>query len=124
MHSIRCGVIRGEAEELRVTPMRGECGRSKYAQRVREARKRAANDGISRHVLVVGEPGTMKLDTAKLVHFSSVRRSLASNTLDCGRFFRSFPKKLLEKGPNEDSSAKTALDDFVQTEVRAVDALK
>ena len=67
----------------------------------------------------------MKLDTAKLVHFSSVRRSLASNTLDCGRFFRSFPKKLLEmKGPNEDSSAKTALDDFVQTEVRAVDALK
>ncbi len=114
----------GEAEELRVTPMRGECGRSKYAQRVREARNRAAKDSISRHVLVVGEPGTMKLDTAKLVHFSSVRRSLASRTLDCGRFFRLFPNKLLEKGPNEDSSAKIALDDIVQTEVRAVDALK
>lgn len=110
---------KGDTEEFRAVPMRGECGRSRYAQRAREARRLAAKDEKGRHVLVVGEPGTLKLDAAKLVHFSSDRRGSVSRMLDCGRFFRAFTTTLTV----ESGGAKKALDEVVRAELRAVGAL-
>ena len=100
-----------------VRAMRGECGRSRYAKRLREARREAARDVLQRHVLIVGEPGTMKTDAMKLVHFGSSRRRDSMRMLDCGRML-----KLREIGAG--GTAKAALEALIDAETRVVDAIQ
>ena len=65
-------------------PLRGECGTSSAARRLRAARRRAARGAdASLHVLLVGEPGTLKMDVAKLILYSSERRKRPAAQLGC-----------------------------------------
>ncbi len=53
---------------------RGVVGSSRYAERLREAVRRAAADPEARPVLISGEPGLEKDNLAALIHFGSPRR--------------------------------------------------
>ena len=75
-------------------PCRGECGRSRAVKRLRDARHAASRDAAARHVLIVGEPGTLKSDVARLIHAGDSvrhdaetlpRRRRPAAALDCGR---------------------------------------
>lgn len=65
--------------------IRGLCGSSRFAQRVRSDRRRAAADPQEKHVLVIGEPGTPKLDVAKMVCLESPRRKGDVRIVRCGK---------------------------------------
>ncbi len=61
---------------------RGIVGSSRYAVRLREQIRQAANDRKS--VLIFGEPGLEKDNTAALIHFSSPQRREPIIKLNCG----------------------------------------
>ena len=53
---------------------RGVVGSSRYAERLREAVRQAAQDAAAAPVLISGEPGLEKDNLAALIHFGSPRR--------------------------------------------------
>jgi transcriptional regulator with AAA-type ATPase domain/NAD-dependent dihydropyrimidine dehydrogenase PreA subunit len=60
---------------------RGVIGKSRYAVRLRQQIKKAAEDQKS--VMIFGEPGLEKDNTAALIHFSSNYRREAAIKIDC-----------------------------------------
>ncbi len=61
---------------------RGVIGKSRYAVRLRQEIKKAASD--RRSVLIFGEPGLEKDNTAALIHFSSSNRREPIIKINCG----------------------------------------
>ena len=57
-------------------PRRGVVGGSRYACKLRESIRQAANDPERKPVLISGEPGLEKDNIARLVHFGSADRRL------------------------------------------------